>query len=65
VTIFRFRVFMENMIFVKISKNLAKQRSENNYVWTIKIIMQDAQTGRMSKLFTTMLIMLENFKISI
>jgi len=65
VTIFRFRVFMENMIFVKISKNLVKQRSENNYVWTIKIIMQDAQTGRMSKLFTTMLIMLENFKISI
>jgi len=30
--------------FVEESKNLAGYRSENNFVWTIKIIMWDVQT---------------------
>jgi len=30
--------------FAEVSKNLARYRSENNFVWIIKIIMQNVQT---------------------
>jgi len=40
--------------FTEISKNLAKYKSENNFVWTIKIIMRDTQLARMLKLSTAL-----------
>jgi len=30
--------------FAEVSKNLTRYRSENNFVWIIKIIMQNVQT---------------------
>jgi len=37
-----FLVVYEKNSFAKISKGLAGYRSENNFVWTIKIIMKNA-----------------------
>jgi len=37
-----FVYYMENTVLLKLPKNLTSYRSENNLVWIIKIIMQDA-----------------------
>jgi len=39
---YRFIVIYEKNSFAKVSKGLAGYWSENNFVWTIKIIMKDA-----------------------
>jgi len=45
--------------FAQISKNLARYRSENNFVRTLKLRGAPKLIAKMSKLFKTLLIMLE------
>jgi len=47
--------------FAEVSKNLARYRSENNFVWIIKIIRMLKLVARMLKLFAASINVLRNY----